>query len=132
MATVAQDRDAIRQRMATVAKIAGDVEWEDCLYSALEGIAPDGREIRRRYPRWRTSARWIEFECGCVAERCRELHTQMVPGDAVIFVGLEHQAVYEHVCDKHLAGMNDRCGLVEHGMTWAQWYDRRRHVLMKR
>lgn len=132
MSTIAQQRDAIMRRMQRMAEIGRDDDWEECLYAIPAGIAPDGRQMARRLPRWRLSAHWIEFECGCVAERCEQLNPRMVPGDAAIFVGLPEQAVYEEVCDRHLAGMNVRCGLVEHGMTWRDWYDRRRHVLMRR
>jgi len=55
-------------------------------------------------PRWRLGPRWIEFECGCRAERCANL---IAPKkyDPVIFEGLPEQAVYDGVCDAHQQGM---------------------------
>jgi len=55
-------------------------------------------------PRWRLGVRWIEFECGCRAERCAKL---IAPKkyDPIIFEGLPEQAVYDGVCDAHQQGM---------------------------
>jgi len=57
-------------------------------------------------PRYSINARWVEFECGCRAERQRELRVPPMPGDAIIFGGLPEQAVYDAVCHRHGPGMN--------------------------
>jgi len=79
-------------------------------------------------PRWRLDAGWIEFECGCRAERC-----QVLKGarnyDPVIFRGQEQQAVYDWVCDRHAPGMNK---YVHFGgfVDFPQWKRSRRAILM--
>jgi hypothetical protein len=57
-------------------------------------------------PRWRLSSKWIEFECGCTAQRFRTLRTE-ANYDPIIFRGLPEQAVYDSPCDPHLPGLND-------------------------
>ena len=59
-----------------------------------------------RAPRWRLSPKWIEFECGCRAQRFRSLKTS-ANYDPIIFRGLPEQAVYDRPCEPHLAGLND-------------------------
>ena len=56
-------------------------------------------------PRWRIDSRWVEFECGCRAERCLKLYGAK-NYDPVIFRGEPQQAVYDSVCQRHNAGMN--------------------------
>lgn len=80
-------------------------------------------------PRWRIDARWIEFECGCRAERTDRLHTQPMPYDPIIFGGLPEMAVYDFVCHHHSPAMNKRLHF-GHYLTFDQWRRHRRHVLM--
>ena len=79
-------------------------------------------------PRWRMDAGWIEFECGCRAERCQVLHGAR-KYDPIIFRDLPEQAVYDWVCDRHAAGMND---YVHFGgfVDFPQWKRTRRAILM--
>lgn len=81
-------------------------------------------------PRWRIDARWIEFECGCRAERCLELRGQRAY-DPVIFGDLPEQAVYDHVCAWHMPAMNKRVHF-GHFVDFAQWRKARRSLLMGR
>lgn len=98
---------------------------------AAAGEDPDPEaHLEGRPPRWSLSDRWISFECGCTAERCREL-TSPEPWDPVIFRGLPEQAVYAEVCHGHAAGMNKYVhfgGFADFG----QWVRERRAVLMGR
>ena len=80
--------------------------------------------------RWRIDARWITFECGCVAERCLLLFGAQ-PWDPVIFRNLPQQAVYNSVCDFHAPSMNVYVGFGRF-IDFAQWRKRRRAVLMGR
>lgn len=59
-----------------------------------------------RHPRWRLSQKWIEFQCGCRAQRFRTLQGAK-PFDPIIFRGLPEQAVYDLPCEPHEAGLND-------------------------
>ena len=79
-------------------------------------------------PRWRVDAGWVEFECGCRAERCRDLKGPE-NYDPVIFRGQPQQAVYDFVCDRHMPGMNK---YVHFGrfVDFSQWKRARRAVLM--
>ena len=82
-------------------------------------------------PRWRVDQKWIEFECGCRAERCSRLAVPMRQGDPVIFAGLPEQAVYDFVCHRHGPGMNKYIGLAfAQFKTFDQWKTARRHLLM--
>ena len=125
MPTVRGELDQYLRKAEALATILGDDGWQECIYDQQ---LPDG--TWRRLPRWKVSARWIEFECGCVAERCRDLDGY-VPSDPVIFWGTDHQAVYEHVCGAHRPAMNKRCGLGDNP-TFGQWYHRRRRRLMRK
>jgi hypothetical protein len=127
VATIKAESDQLFKRMQTMAvDLGGDKDWEECLYS--REVSPG---VHSKLPRWKVSARWIEFECGCTAERCRDLH-QPQPSDPIIFGGQVHQAVYDKVCHKHHASMNARCGMGGQGRTFEQWYRERRRILMGR
>jgi hypothetical protein len=114
------DRTDIARRMLRVADAAkadvGEMEIEE----------------NKAHPnqRWKIDARWVTFECGCVAERCPILYGAK-PFDPVIFRGLPQQAVYEQVCHAHAAGMNN---YVHFGRfaDFAQWKRTRRNVIMGR
>ena len=85
-------------------------------------------------PRWKVSERWIEFECGCRAERVplsARFSALARHFDPVIFRGLPQQAVYEGTCDFHAPSMNV---YVHFGgfHDFKQWKERRRAVLMGR
>lgn len=112
------DYDDIARRMETQATLAGD----------LEGGHPD---LPRDpwAPRWRISPRWVEFQCGCVAERVREL-IEPKDYDPVIFRGLPQQAVYAECCDRHRPGMNKYVQFGAPGLTFEQWKRTRRPLLM--
>jgi hypothetical protein len=72
-----------------------------------------------RAPRWRLTPKFLEFECGCSALRCRTLNGAL-PSDPIIFRGLPEQAVYFRSCRAHEAGLNDYVhfqGFVD----FAQW-----------
>lgn len=113
----AQDLSDIGRRMERVADSVG----EDRALAYVP--APPGQ-------RWKASERWIEFECGCRAEKCRTLHHPR-PFDPIIFRGLPQQAVYEGTCDFHAPSMNV---YVHFGgfSDFAQWKANRRAVLMGR
>lgn len=114
----ATTRDAILRRMERVATNLGEdlEEWVEC------PLEPGKR--------WRVDARWIEFECGCRAERCLVLHGKK-NFDPVIFEGLPEQAVYDFVCWKHEAAMNRRMSFS--GVpSFKAWHSRRRNRLMGR
>lgn len=110
------DRDRILRRVEKQTLLTGDeTQWE---------ISPN-----RGDPRWRVDARWIEFECGCRAERCAKLY-DYYPWEPVIFYGLPEQAVYEGVCDFHAPSMNKRIGTGHKYKDFASWRMLRRNVLM--
>ena len=123
------DLDPILRRFEQQATLVGDDEFHECLYGTE---VPDGMGGTRLIPlpRWRVTYKWIEFECGCAAERCRELVAPK-PWDPIIFSGLEHQAVYTKVCHQHNAKMNDRVHFGGY-RTFEQWYADRRPTLMGR
>ena len=108
--------DAILQRMREQATMLG--EHPDLFIdSPYPGV-----------PRWRLDAQWIEFECGCRAERCTQLHGAE-PYDPIVFRDLPEQGVYDHVCWQHAPAMNKRMhfgGFVDFG----QWHRARRARLM--
>jgi hypothetical protein len=82
-------------------------------------------------PRWRISPRWIEFECGCVGERCLTL-VDPRSWDPVIFQDTAQQAVYDRVCDFHAPSMNDRLGMGGIYRDFVSWHRHRRAGLMGR
>lgn len=111
-----RDRDAMRSRIERASSLAG-VErgtFTDCKYPGE--------------PRWRIDARWVEFECGCRAERCLELHGATL-WDPIIFRDLPEQSVYDHVCAFHLPAMNVRVHFGRFA-TFDQWHKARRRRLM--
>jgi hypothetical protein len=114
------ERAAIARRIDQrgVDTVGADVgEFTDCHYPGE--------------PRWRLSARWVEFECGCVAERCRELVNPQ-RYDPIIFANLPEQAVYEKVCHFHGPGMQvARMGFGGF-KSFEQWKVYRRARLMGR
>ena len=107
------------ERRATL--LGATDEFAECVYAERVGTAPNGKPIMRRLPRWKISERWIEFECGCTAERFREL-TDVRGSDPVIFEGLPEQALYVKVCDLHEASMY--ANRLSYGgfKTFDQWY----------
>ena len=111
------DIEHMRRRMAAMNEAAG-----------LEADPDAG--LTGRPPRWAISDRWVEFECGCRAERCRSL-VMPETWDPVIFRGLPEQAVYDSPCSLHAAEMNK---YVKFGgfVDFAQWRATRRAILMGR
>jgi hypothetical protein len=114
------ERDGIARRIdsrgiVTIGALPG--EFTDCKYPGE--------------PRWKLSAQWIEFECGCVAERCTEL-VHPKPFDPVIFADLPEQAVYDSVCHAHLAWMNSYRMRYGGFVDFDQWKRYRRARLMGR
>lgn len=117
--------DKLLRRMEAQATALGDFssfEFEDCRYPGE--------------PRWRIDARWIEFECGCRAERCMVLRNPK-PWDPIIFKDLPEQAVYDYVCHFHEPHMNKRVFLGRDDLgvrfvTFKDWHQRRRNLLMGR
>lgn len=81
--------------------------------------------------RWRIDQRWIEFDCGCRAERCQQLREYPMDWDPVIFRNLPEQAVYDDVCDLHGPSMNKYVGFGGF-VTFDQWKRERRDALMGR
>ena len=79
-------------------------------------------------PRWRVDARWVEFECGCRAERWTQLYGA-TRNDPVIFRDLPEQAVYDYVCSRHEPKMNDIVFLGGY-RTFKDWHERRRKLVM--
>ena len=118
--------DSIARRMAdgyAQAAQAGAVSEDE---------AGDPNLIRDPWqPRWRIDAQWVEFECGCRAERARPLRCEYVPGDAVIFQGQPEQAVYDFVCHRHGPGMNVIVKFAGYA-DFAQWKRSRKHLLLGR
>lgn len=114
----ASDRDSIVTRMHRVATLIGEdgEQFTDCKYPGE--------------PRWRIDARWVEFECGCRAERALTLAGAR-PWDPIIFRELPEQAVYDHVCAVHEPQMNKRVRGLGFA-TFDQWHRARRPRLMGR
>ena len=111
------DRTDIARRMEHNAKAVGQLE---------QGHPDLIRDPHQ--PRWRIDSKVIEFECGCRAERCRDLKGAQA-SDPVIFRNLQQQAVYDYVCHRHLPGMNV---YVRFGgfIDFEQWKKYRRAILM--
>ncbi len=84
---------------------------------------------RPGYMRWRMDARWIEFDCGCRAERVR-LTTRPHKWEPVIFERLPEEAVYDYVCHAHEPEMNKRVGLGGY-RSFAQWHTYGRSRLVR-
>ena len=115
----AQDLTDIGRRMERVA----DSVNEDRALAYVP--APPGQ-------RWKIDKRWVEFECGCRAERVAPnpaFDAFVRPFDPVIFRGLPQQAVYEGTCDFHAPSMNV---YVHFGRfaDFKQWKANRRPLLM--
>ena len=92
MTAPAKTRSDILARMESRAVALGDFsQFEECKYV---GVDAAGRPVKQ--PRWKVGAKWIEFECGCRAERVDKLVSPK-PWDPIIFVGLPEQAVYDSV-----------------------------------
>lgn len=115
-------RDPMLARMQRTATLVGipDDGWTECIYDGPGG----------KLPRWRIDQRWIEFECGCRAERCMAL-AQPSPYDPIIFKDLPEQAVYDFVCQKHGAAMNARLRFLGFA-DFKQWHRIRRAVIMRK
>ena len=99
--------------MATL--LGADEDWT---------VAPPEYQQRTRDGspmRWKLSERWIEFECGCSAERFRELK-DVRRYDPIIFQGLPEQAVYVKVCDFHQFGVWHARLRYGRFATFDQWY----------
>ena len=111
------DKDDIARRIMGQAKAGGSslLEASELLEDPLA-------------PRWRIDARVVEFECGCRGERCLKVFGAK-NYDPIIFRDLPQQAVYDYVCERHLAGMNT---IVKFGgyVDFAQWVRHRRRALM--
>ena len=114
----AVDLSDIARRMERVAVAGG--------YEKAEGTDT----VVANAPRWRIDERWVEFECGCRAERCLTLVSPAM-FDPIIFRNLGQQAVYEGTCDFHAPSMNV---YVHFGgfADFKQWKANRRAVLMGR
>jgi len=110
-----KDVEAIRARLVAQQRAAGEDPNEELPRDPWA-------------PRWRIDAGWVEFECGCRAERCDVLHGAK-PYDPIIFRGLPEQSVYDFACSRHEAGMNK---YVHFGgfVDFAQWRRARRAILM--
>lgn len=112
--------DRIARRMLDVATRSGELELGH----------PDNANDANT-PRWRIDSQWIEFSCGCRAERCYELCVVPIPGDPIIFGNLPEQAVYDSVCDQHGASMNMFVRFAGYS-TFDQWKRDRKHLLLGR
>lgn len=111
-------RDEIAGRMVAMGQAAQDEAPEDL------PLIKDPWE-----PRWRLDTRWVEFECGCRAERVRQLRCVPKDSDPIIFRNLPEQAVYDEVCHRHGPGMNVLVSF-DGFTTFDQWKRNRRHLLM--
>ena len=120
----AQADEAIRRMERRATLLGATDEFAECVYAERVGTAPNGKPIMRRLPRWKISERWIEFECGCTAERHREL-LDVRSFDPVIFQGLPEQAVYVLCCHLHEPKMNERLGTRSPYVDFDQWYRHR-------
>ena len=112
------DRDQIARRLEYIAQAAPNPE--------------DGNPDLPRdpwAPRWRIDSKWVEFECGCTAERCREL-VAASNFDPVIFKNLDQQAVYSEVCSRHMPGMNKYIQMGYKDMDFETWKITRRRLIM--
>jgi hypothetical protein len=117
--------DKILRRLEADAVVLGDISaFEPPKYIGLD---PEGNPVR--LPRWRISSKWLEFECGCRAQRYARLEAPAKPTDPLIFVGLPEQAIYDDVCHHHSPAMNKRLKLAGY-VDFKQWYGSRRRVLL--
>ena len=124
MTTSAASRSQILKRLESQATIIGDhSQFEECAYAS---VGPDGKGLVKQ-PRWRVDAKWVEFECGCRAERCRDLKG-VKSWDPVIFEGLPEQSLYDFVCHRHEPHMNKR--LMGNYVDFSQWRRNRRPLLI--
>jgi hypothetical protein len=98
---------------------------------AEETDSLEALDYKNPWGSYRIDARWIVFECGCAAERAHSLAVRPERWDPVIFEGLPEQAVYDHVCDRHMEGMNFRLG-VSGMVDFSQWRRHRRDILLGR
>jgi hypothetical protein len=98
--------------------------------------------LQKGQPRWKVGPKWIEFECGCIAERTTKL-VNPEPYDPIIFQdlveddGTSMQAVYYRVCAHHEQGMFDTRIKFSHRIhnssgysDFNDWFNRRRPLLM--
>jgi len=86
-----------------------------------------GMAEEARAPRWRVDSQNIEFECGCVGRRFKDIYW-VQNYDPIIFKDLPEQAVYYEVCSLHLAEMNKRVKFG--GFTdFQQWRDNRFRII---
>ena len=115
------EKDQIRQRVERLGQSAG--------MAGMGELIEDPKA-----PRWRLDSRVLEFECGCRAERIdpneiEKRRPMLKEWDPIVFAGTPQVAVYDHVCERHLAGMNT---YVSFGgfVTFDQWRRARRSVLM--
>jgi len=109
-------RDTVLARLEQQAILLGDTsQFEECKYA--------------NEPRWRLDAKWVEFECGCRAERCTTL-VDYYFWEPVIFYQLPEQAVYDYVCDFHAPAMNKRLGMGGKYKDFVSWRKLRRSTLM--
>lgn len=118
--------DAMLARMEASARDLGTLEWLDSpLLRRGHGI-----------PRWRLSERWVEFECGCVAERISpDAIAPYERWEPVIFDEptpgiIEYLAVYDQCCSHHRPAMDRRISLGGRYSTFDSWYLGRRYALM--
>lgn len=110
------DRSDIARRMETIGLAQGIEENPDLPKDPWS-------------PRWTIKGNWIEFECGCRAEKAPQLFGAQA-FDPIIFKGLLQQAVYDEVCSRHLPGMNKYVGFGAKGLDFHQWKKNRRAILM--
>ena len=110
--------DNILRRMesqATLLDQEGRAGFTDCRYP--------------NEPRWKLESRWIEFECGCRAERITKFAAPVKLSDPIIFRDLPEQAVYDYVCAKHEPKMNFYISY-QGFRDFAQWKLHRRATIM--
>ena len=105
-------RDPIIRRVQDLAIRAGEDPQEAAELAAFGN-----------HPRWRMDTRFIEFQCGCVAQRFRKL-THVEQFEPIIFKGLPEQAVYDRPCKAHEAGLNDYVKF-GHYVDFEQWRNSR-------
>lgn len=112
------DRSQIAYKMdatqAQARKSMGDID---------KFLVPDPRT-----PRWRIDSKWIEFECGCRAERCMKLYGATM-ADPVIFRDTPQQAVYDYGCAVHVMALGVYCHFAGYA-DFTQWKLHRRARLM--
>jgi len=117
--------DSILTRLERQAVALGDTSaFEPPKYA---GVDEDGRLVP--LPRWRIDSKWIEFECGCRAERFAKLFAPSRKSDPIIFEGLPEQALYDFVCHRHSPAMNVRVKFQGY-VDFNQWRRARRNLLL--